>query len=142
MIIQPNGSIGPTDAASLANLSVETIFCVDEINRYRATVDMPALTRSTELESYAAESARIDGLARQPHQHFSQTNGGGIARAENELLSWPNGDIHEIIQRGLGVMWTAGPSGTHYKIMVGSYTQAGCGIFVNDHDVTIAQDFR
>jgi hypothetical protein len=39
-------------------------------------------------------------------------------------------------------MWTAGPSGTHYKIMVGPYTQAGCGIFVNDQDVTIAQDFR
>ena len=77
MIIQPNGSIGPTDAASLANLSVETIFCVDEINRYRATVDMPALTRSTELESYAAESARVDGLAGNPTSIFRRPMAAG-----------------------------------------------------------------
>ena len=142
VIVQPDGSIGLTNASALANLPAETNFCVDEINRYRATVNLPGLTRSIDLESYAAESARVDGLAHQPHQHFSETNGGGIALAENELLTWPNGDIHGVIQRGLGVMWTTGPSGTHYKIMAGAYTQVGCGIFVNDHDVTVAQDFR
>ena len=39
-------------------------------------------------------------------------------------------------------MWQGGPRGEHYDIMVGPYSQIGCGIFVNGREVTVAQDFR
>ena len=86
-------------------------YCVDEINRYRSSIALPALTRSPELEAFAALSAQIDNIARQPHLHFTQTNGGGIALAENELLWWPNRSVRAVIQQGLATMWAEGPGG-------------------------------
>src|SRR5437867_9078246 len=76
--------LGPT----VSDLRVEMTFCADEINRYRGSVGLLALERSPALEAYAAESASVDGMANRPHVHFTETNGGGVARAETELLSW------------------------------------------------------
>src|SRR5689334_7433333 len=55
-------------------------FCVSETNRYRAMKTRPALTRSTQLETYADQGAMVD-FSSAPHNHFSQTGGGGIAFA-------------------------------------------------------------
>jgi len=136
-------STGPGNPASaVASASTEMAFCVDEINRYRALVGQPALTRSGPLENYAADSARVDAAARVPHKHFTEQNGGGVARAENELLAWPNFDVHAVLEQGLASMWNEGPSGEHYQIMIGRYTEVGCGLAVTGADITIAQDFR
>ena len=39
-------------------------------------------------------------------------------------------------------MWKQGEGGTHYRNLVGNYTELGCGIFVNGDEVTVVQAFR
>jgi hypothetical protein len=141
----PNGSCiamnGP-DAAPASNDDLQ--FCVDQTNMYRAMVMKPALSRSSALDAYAAQGAMIDGTAHVAHKHFTDTSGGGISFAENEIPWWSmaqNGSIHDIIAAGLQLMWNEGPGGGHYDNMTGAYTQLGCGIFVNGDEVTVTQDY-
>lgn len=125
-------------AAVGANLQ----FCTDEINRYRATIGRAPLTRSVSLEQFAGEAAQHDHTVGIPHQLFANTNGGGVSRAETELLLWKNVAVRDVIRQGLANMWAAGPSGEHYAILAGPYTEVGCGIFVDGTEVSVAQDFR
>ena len=117
-------------------------FCVDEVNRYRALAGLSALARSGTLESFATESAQIDGKVNRAHQHFTDTNGGGIAFAETELLAWRDGSVHRVIEQGLALMWNEGPNGEHTQILAGPYSQVGCGMSISSSGVTVAQDFR
>lgn len=134
---------GPTDGTSNpADFAAELALCVDETNRYRASVGRPPLARSDDLASFAAEAARQDAQKHEAHYYFKLTNGHGIARAENEILWWRGFPIREVVQQGIAQMWRSGPSGEHYDIMVGPYTKLGCGIYVNAGEVTVAQDFR
>lgn len=117
-------------------------FCVDQTNTLRATVGLPPLARSAELDSFAAAAASYDATAGGAHTYFKQTNGSGISRAEIELLWWHNYTVRQTIDQGLGEMWQGGPGSEHYDILTGSYSQIGCGIFVSGSDVSVAQDFR
>ena len=130
-------------AGTSVNLSANLSYCVDEVNRYRATAGRPPLARSAELDAYAAQAAQNDGLSHQPHHWFNTTHGGGgMSAAENEILWWQGFGVRSVIEQGLQQMWNGRPNGEHYDIMVGSFTQVGCGIFVNGSEVTVAQDFR
>jgi hypothetical protein len=135
-------SSAPSSAAGTASLSADLQFCTDEINRYRATAGRPPLARSDSLESFAAEAVRHDATAGVPHLLFTNTNGGGVAKAETELLRWRNYAVRDVIRQGLAGMWAAGPSGEHYDILVGPYNEVGCGVFINGRDVSVSQDFR
>jgi Cysteine-rich secretory protein family len=137
----PSSPSSPSVATAL-NISRNLSFCVDEVNRYRASVGRAPLARSADLEAFAAEAAQSDGLAHQAHQFFATTNGGGLSRAENEILWWEGLAVPSVIQQGLKQMWEIGPAGEHYDIMTGAFSQIGCGIFVNGSEVTVAQDFR
>jgi hypothetical protein len=117
-------------------------FCVNEINRYREGVGRPLLARSQVLEDYAAVAAERDALAHSAHRYFLQTNGGGTATAETEILWWRGMEIKAVLQGGIAQMWQAGPNSEHYDILIGPYSEIGCGIFVNGAEVTVAQDFR
>ena len=128
-------------SSSSGNLSADLSFCADEVNRYRASVGFPPLSRSADLEAFAAQAADNDGRNHQPHHWFAMTNGGGTARAENEILWWSGYGVRSVIEQGLQQMWQSGPGGEHYGIMVGQFSQIGCGIFVNGSEVTVAQDF-
>src|SRR4029453_8558237 len=125
-----------------ANLSANVSYCVDEVNRYRASVGRPPLSRSADLEAFAAQAAENDGRAHKAHHWFGMTGGGGMAIAENEILWWKGFGVQSVIQQGLQQMWQAGPKGGHYDIMVASFSQIGGGIFGNGSEVTVAQDFR
>ena len=128
-------------AATTADLT----FCVQETNRHRATVGLSALSQSAALEAYAATGARVDGSAHAGHSHFNSTEGGGVAMAENAIPWWPLTDyqtVQEVMRQGFAEMWAEGPSGIHYKIITGPYTQLGCGVFINNGEVTVVQDFR
>ena len=129
-------------AGSSVNLSANLSYCADEVNRYRASVGLSTLTRSADLEAFAAQAAKADGLSHQAHHWFTTTGGGGMSAAENEILWWQGYGVRSVIQQGLQQMWQGGPAGEHYDIMVGPYSQIGCGIFVNGSEVTVAQDFR
>ena len=129
-------------ASTPADFVAELALCIDETNRYRASAGRPPLARSDALDNFAAEAARQDALIHQAHYYFKLTNGHGVSKAENEILWWRDLSIRDVVQQGIAQMWRSGPSGEHYDIIVGSYTQLGCGIYVNGGEVTVAQDFR
>jgi uncharacterized protein YkwD len=119
-------------------------FCVSETNRYRAMRGRAPLTRSTALEGYAADSARIDQQANKAHQHYISTNGGGVASAENEFTSSANVSVtaQSTMQFAINLFFGEGPGGGHYENLVGSYTQVGCGVYRTADVMTVVQDFR
>ena len=137
----------PTDGVNAASsatvdLSAELAFCADEVNRYRASIGRPALSRSGSLEAFAAAAAEFDGRARVAHHHFTLTGGGGVSLAETEILWWRGHAVRNVIKDGLAQMWKAGPKGDHYEILSGEFREMGCGVFVHNGEVTVAQDFR
>ena len=137
-----------TDSASAdpSPFEHELAFCIQRMNTLRASRGLPPFARDSTLERYAAAAARTDGLAHSAHRHARETrHGNGTARAENEILWWSLdgfGSVREIIEGGLDDMWRQGAGGAHYDNLVGPYTQAGCGIFVNGDEVTVVQAFR
>ena len=137
--------VSPTVSAP-AGYEAELALCVSLTNSYRATVSRGALTRAERLETYAAEAARHDATAREAHKYVRATNfGNGLVRAENELLWWPlssYGSVRKIVEAGLAQMWAEGADGDHRRNMMGDYVEIGCGIFVNNGEVTLAQAFR
>jgi hypothetical protein len=120
-------------------------YCVQAINGYRARAGRPALTRSAALEQFALAAATNDGKNHASHQYFQSTNGGGVASAENEIPWWHAPDYRstrEVIDQAEGLFFSEGPGGGHYENMVGRFTQAGCGFFLNGQEITMANDFR
>jgi hypothetical protein len=129
-------SPGPDESPS------DLAFCVDQTNSYRASVGLAPLANAADLDAFSAVAVKYDALAGAPHVYFEQTNGDGVSRAEIELLGWRNFTVRDAITQGLAQMWAGGPAGEHYRIIAGSYSQVGCGIFVNGSAVSVAQDFR
>ena len=124
------------------------VVCVSETNRYRSMNGKADVVRAAKLEEYATAGARID-FDSQPHQHFSRTQGGGIAFAENECPHWnlnqTKGDMAKLVQQCVARFYEEGPgSGVahgHYMNMMGEYRALGCGIYKSGNDVTIVQDY-
>ena len=139
----PSSSSPPGKPSGLpASFEQELEFCVNETNRYRATLGLPPLVQSRELEAFAAEGARQDGLAHKPHHHFKTANTNFVATAENEIPWWPGSSVRSVIEQGLARMWAEGPGGGHYANMRGPYSRIGCGVFVNGTEITVVQNFR
>jgi hypothetical protein len=120
--------------------------CVSEANYYRAMNGKPALTESARLEAYADIGAAVD-FSSSPHNHFSTTQGGGIAFAENECPvqgHWmlpQGGDMVTLVKQCVKAFYDEGPGGGHYENMMGNYGALGCGIYQQDTGVTIVQDY-
>ena len=135
-----------TSAPGTPAFSAEVVVCVEQTNKYRASVGRAKLRRSEALEAYAAVAAQTDGLAHVAHQYARQTNlGNGTSRAENAILWWSlryYKTVHQVVTLGLEDMWKQGEGGAHYRNLVGAYTEVGCGIFVNGDEVTVVQAFR
>jgi hypothetical protein len=128
-------------------------FCVSETNRYRMTVPAPGtgaprapVTESAALEAYAATGAMYD-FSHQPHDHFKNTSGGGIAFAENECpgqLGWtimPGQAVKDVVGACVAAFYNGGPGEGHYENMMGPYASLGCGIYQQGNQITILQDF-
>ena len=135
-------SVIPERPSNPNGLEQDLEFCVSETNRYRVTSGLPPLTRSTELEAYAAAGARQDGLAHQAHLHYKSANLAARGIAENELPWWPGSSIRPVIKKGIAAMWAEGPGGGHYENIRGPYTRVGCGVFVNGNEITVVQNFQ
>jgi hypothetical protein len=142
-VTSPRSASKPTlpTTATAAGL----VFCVQETNRYRAMVGVRSVIESAALEAYAADGARIEGSAHAGHLHFTNTNGGG-AFAENEIPWWPlafYGSVQEVMRQGIALFWSEGPSGGHYRNLVNAtYSQGGCGVFIQNGEITVVQDLR
>jgi len=140
-----NGGVTTPGGLPTSAADADLTFCVSETNRYRATVGGAALIRSAPLEAYAADGARIDGIAHVAHSHVTGTNGGGVAFAENEIPWWPLGQfgtVQAVMRQGIAQMWAEGPGGGHYDNIKGPYTTLGCGVFIQNGEITVVQDFR
>ena len=126
--------------------SAEMSLCIQVTNQYRARVGKSPLTRSSVLEEYATTAARTDGTVKIAHHHARTTNlGNGLSKAENAILWWSlryYGTVESVVRRGLEDMWKQGDGGSHYRNLVGGFTETGCGIFVNGDEVTVVQAFR
>jgi len=136
--------------AASAQRDDDLAFCVAETNRYRARHGQPPLRRSAELEAYAATGAPYDTAARTPHKHFDDTNGGHLAYAENECLSFHGwslrfggGSVRGTIIKCLRTFYDEGPAGGHYQNMMDSeYRTLGCAVHLaGGGGVSIVQDF-
>ena len=99
-----------------------------------------------QLEAYADTGAMVD-FGSSPHHHFSSTNGGGIAFAENECPqqgNWqysPGDDLPAIVSMCIDAFYAEGPGGGHYENMMGGYGSIGCGLYDSGGKLTIVQDF-
>lgn len=125
--------------------------CVSETNMYRQMNGKPALTESTQLEAYADTGAMVD-FSTSPHNHFTMTNGGGIAFAENECPvqgNWmvqPGQAVSDVVKACIAAFYAEGP-GTdysthgHYINMMGPYATLGCGYYQQGTGITIVQDY-
>ena len=128
-------------------------FCVSETNRYRAMNSVAALAESAALEAYATIGAMVD-YGSSPHNHFSSTNGGGIAFAENECpgqFGWhltAGESMTMLVAQCIAAFYAEGPGtdysthGHYINMMNPSYTKLGCGIYqAANMDVTVVQDY-
>jgi hypothetical protein len=113
----------------------------------------PAVAENTALETYADQGAQVDYDSNSPHSHFTSTQGGGIAFAENECpghSGWhlsPGGDLNALVGMCVAAFYAEGPGSDytmhgHYTNMMGPYGKLGCGIDqATNGDVTIVQDY-
>lgn len=143
----PGGPVSPGSVATDANTLADSAnFCIDEVNRYRAGAGLQPLSRSSRIDEFSSDAAKVDGAAHQVHSYFLMTNGGnGTARAENQIPWWKAsqyGSVRAIVKQGLSQMWAEGAGGSHYENMRGNYTEMGCGIFISNDEVTVSQDFK
>lgn len=112
--------IAPSELAQLRQV------CVDEINRYRATLSLPPIGKASEQQELCSdEGARKDGMSKSAHSSAGMNNpcvARGIRpgfRAQNTCPGWPVGrrgaaTIADALKGCLKQMWDEGepPGGT------------------------------
>jgi hypothetical protein len=118
--------------------------CVDTINMYRATLNLPPYARWSSAETCTAGQAQKDSASGTAHGAFGSCN----ESAQDECPGWP-GPPSSMITNCLAQMWAEGPGpfdqghGHYDNMSSSSYTQVACGFYVlPDGSVWAAQDFK
>ncbi|MCL2778997.1 MAG: trypsin-like serine protease [Polyangiaceae bacterium] len=123
--------------------------CVDTINSYRATLNLPPLARWTEAESCVDGEAATDMANNTYHSAFGTcVTPGAKAWAQNECAGWSMPE--QSITQCLAQMWAEGPGDPysahgHYINMTSTaYTKVACGYAVSANGKTYwaTQDFQ
>lgn len=128
----------------LAMSETDLMVCVNEVNRHRTAAGRTVLVRSSVLEAFADEAARVDYRARTPHRHFRRT-APKEPRAENEIPWWPLESfrsVADVIQQGIAMFRDEGPGGGHYENMLGGWREIGCGGVISHGVITVTIEFR
>ena len=117
--------------------------CVDEINVYRATLDLAPYERWREMENCSDEEARHDSEVGIYHDAFGSCD----EWAQNECPGWWS--IDSIIDGCLADMWAEGPGafdeghGHFLNMSSTSYTEVACGFYETpDGSIWSVQNFR
>lgn len=117
--------------------------CVDKINSYRATLDLPPYERWTEAESCSDGEAESDSQTGTAHGAFGACG----ESAQNECPGW--GSLDSIIDGCLDMMWAEGPGDNfqehgHYINMSSTrYSKVACGFYVTaEGAVWSVQNFK
>ncbi len=118
--------------------------CVDTINKYRATLNLPALQRWSANESCAASQGLADSKSGTPHSAFGKCG----EWAQNECPGWP-GPGKTMITGCLQMMWNEGPGqdfskhGHYINMSSTQYTTVACGFATAaDGSIWAVQDFK
>lgn len=117
--------------------------CVNRINAFRATLDLPPLQRWTVEEPCVDGQAQSDSQTGDAHGAFGDCH----ERAQNECPGWRS--IDQTIQDCLQDMWDEGPGepfsehGHFLNMSNPEHTQVACGFYETpDGEVWAIQNFR
>lgn len=130
------GDGGPSDG-SLQQL------CVDTINEYRKTLNLPPYARWTEQEVCSDDQALADAMSGKAHGAFGKCT----ERAQNECPAWPAADPRKSLVDCLAMMWAEGPGtdfsahGHYINMSETKYTKVACG-FASGAKFWSVQNFR
>lgn len=118
--------------------------CVDTINMYRATLDLPPYQRWIEAEVCSGEEAESDSMTGTAHGAFGQCG----EWAQNECPGWP-GPPEALLDGCLAAMWAEGPGepfeehGHYINMSSTQYTKVACGFFqTGQGDYWAIQNFQ
>jgi hypothetical protein len=117
--------------------------CVDTINQYRATLNLPPYQRWKADESCTDGQALADSISGVPHSAFGKCG----EYAQNECPGWP-GPAAGMIPNCLAAMWAEGPGdfahhGHYVNMSSPSYTMVSCGFATAaDGSIWATQDFK
>ncbi len=118
--------------------------CVDVINMYRATLDLPPYQRWIEAEVCSGEEAESDSISQTPHGAFGMCG----EWAQNECPGWP-GPPEQLLDGCLAQMWAEGPGepfsehGHFINMSSMQYTKVACGFFqTGQGDYWAVQNFQ
>jgi hypothetical protein len=135
----PSGGVSPAGTSSYPS-SADA--CVNKINQYRASANLPPYVRWTDQEGCADGQARRDSESGQAHGAFQACG----ELAQNECPGFPS--LDEIISSCLDMMWQEGPGdfsahGHYLNMSSTQYSRAACGFYVTPGGkVWAVQDFR
>jgi hypothetical protein len=116
--------------------------CINTVNQFRATLNLPALQRWTEQESCVDGEAKGDSEKNQAHANFGKCQ----EMAQNECPGYSS--LESINTTCLKQMWNEGPGEPysahgHYINMTGNYTKVACGFYkTSSGNIWAIQNFR
>jgi hypothetical protein len=128
-VLACNDEAGDDEAGSGGDDSAEQL-CVDTINDYRATLDLPPLERWTDAEDCSNAQAKSDSESGTAHGAFGQCG----EFAQNECPGWP-GPPEQLTVDCLALMWAEGPGedfamhGHYINMSNPNYTKVACGFY-------------
>jgi hypothetical protein len=117
--------------------------CVDTINQYRATLNLPPYQRWKANESCTDGQALTDSQTGVPHSAFGKCG----EYAQNECPGWP-GPPAAMIPQCLAMMWAEGPGdfahhGHYVNMSSTAYTMVSCGFATaSNGSIWATQDFK
>lgn len=124
-------------------LAVDRTLCVDEINKYRATLSLPPYAGWTSASTCADGQSKSDSESGTAHGAFGKCG----EFAQNECPGWP-GPPDTMIKGCLKMMWDEGPGdfaahGHYVNMSSTKYTQVACGFHQTaDGKWWSVQDFK
>jgi hypothetical protein len=139
----PNEDAGTTIDTGAPQDDTAEQLCVDTINQYRATLNLPPYQRWKADESCTDGQALADSVSGIPHSAFGKCG----EYAQNECPGWP-GPPAAMIPTCLSAMWAEGPGdfahhGHYVNMSSTSYTMVSCGFATaSDGSIWATQDFK
>ncbi len=127
---KPDTTPPPVDTAPSDPVEAARSICVDEINKYRATLGLAPLTRWKSAETCGDSQSKSDSETGKAHGAFGKCG----ESAQNECPGWP-GPPDTMIKGCLKMMWAEGPGANfsthgHYLNMSNkSFTTVACGFY-------------
>ena len=127
---QPDTGGSTTPDTGAPGLDGWRVTCVDEINRYRATLSLPPYAGWTSAGTCADGQSKSDSESGKAHGTFGKCG----ESAQNECPGWP-GPPDSMIKGCLKMMWAEGPGepfsahGHYINMSSTSYKSVACGFY-------------